>query len=418
MKSTFPCPPLITTHLAHFALARQPHFQPSMDATGPPQLGSPKDKPKDLRQRGLSDPVLFKLNEVVLSLSPTKENAEIHDAPTVPSYHNTYDSKHLSDIGWLCCTNDTNTSSLWFDNFPYSGQSATTFLEPRADAFEGVDWDPLVNAGFFPPSSPPPPLSFELDSQVAFDLTPPIFKANLESQAEFFATDLEFGTPPASGFVSSTQAIIDSGICAELDFSVTLGHGHVDTETQQPIESRSPCDENHTTSSSLLEGPLKHLSAQANATAFSPFSLSTPGPTKPNISQQPRKNSSTAFRCERGCSKSFPSRKDLVRHHKTQAHRHGETTLYRCRCGYSTPRKDHYRRHLRQISDKRPCGSQQPYFRCICRLQTAQDDVQAHLKHINACKEGTGAPGRRKKIQGPTVWKPREGSRSTTPEAK
>ncbi|OBR09477.1 hypothetical protein CH63R_08242 [Colletotrichum higginsianum IMI 349063] len=105
--------------------------------------------------------------------------------------------------------------------------------------------------------------------------------------------------------------------------------------------------------------------------------------------------------CQRGCSLSFASPKDLRRHYGSEKHARGkETKAYRCRCGYSTPRKDHYRRHLRGIEESRPCRFQRPFFECICRREETQGDAGMHLHHIDACKEGRGVSGRPKKARG------------------
>ncbi|TKW51973.1 hypothetical protein CTA1_12416 [Colletotrichum tanaceti] len=92
--------------------------------------------------------------------------------------------------------------------------------------------------------------------------------------------------------------------------------------------------------------------------------------------------------CQRGCPLSFASPKDLRRHYGSEKHARGrEVKAYRCRCGYSTPRKDHYRRHLRGIAESRPCRFRRPFFECICRREETQGDAGMHLRHIDACRE-------------------------------
>lgn len=104
--------------------------------------------------------------------------------------------------------------------------------------------------------------------------------------------------------------------------------------------------------------------------------------------------------CELGCSMSFLSRKDRRRHHISTTHADADmeanTEPFQCRCGYSTRRKDHYRRHLERA---RRCEFKQAYFQCICKNSVLESDLQQHLQHINMCTQGRGVSGRPKKQQ-------------------
>ncbi|KAK1460547.1 hypothetical protein CCUS01_08894 [Colletotrichum cuscutae] len=98
-----------------------------------------------------------------------------------------------------------------------------------------------------------------------------------------------------------------------------------------------------------------------------------------------------------GCSKSFMSPKDLRRHRNSDAHAQTDTLSYQCRCGYSTRRKDHYRRHLRQNMGKKQCKSTQRYFYCICKHSAPETDLLQQLQHIDNCASGRGTSGRPRK---------------------
>ncbi|WQF83969.1 Putative Zinc finger C2H2-type [Colletotrichum destructivum] len=85
---------------------------------------------------------------------------------------------------------------------------------------------------------------------------------------------------------------------------------------------------------------------------------SAPSPTPSH------KHTKKSLSCQRGCSLSFASPKDLRRHYGSEKHARGTVIKsYRCRCGYSTsPGNDHYRRHLRGIAESRPCQLRRPFF--------------------------------------------------------
>lgn len=116
-----------------------------------------------------------------------------------------------------------------------------------------------------------------------------------------------------------------------------------------------------------------------------------------NGAQVNRKTTNSLFQCQKGCDKSFQSPKDLHRHHESRRHAPRGVAEYRCRCGYSTKRKDHYRRHLRNISGKRSCAYRERYFRCVCQHDSFQEDHGQHQIHLDTCTEGRRKPGRPKK---------------------
>lgn len=97
--------------------------------------------------------------------------------------------------------------------------------------------------------------------------------------------------------------------------------------------------------------------------------------------------------CEKGCSRAFTSLKDLHRHYKSQSHLPVTAQTFQCRCGYTNARKDHYRRHLRQVS----CVFRHPHFHCVCFGENLDDDVHRHLEHLEKCKEGRRQTGRPRK---------------------
>ncbi|KAF6808560.1 hypothetical protein CMUS01_13868 [Colletotrichum musicola] len=107
-----------------------------------------------------------------------------------------------------------------------------------------------------------------------------------------------------------------------------------------------------------------------------------------------RRSHNGSFYCERGCHSVFTSPKDLRRHYNSGAHVQPTSKKYRCRCDYSTTRKDHYRRHLRNISAGRTCNFSQPYFYCICEYPVVEIDSQRQIRHIDTCLEGRGRSGR------------------------
>lgn len=95
--------------------------------------------------------------------------------------------------------------------------------------------------------------------------------------------------------------------------------------------------------------------------------------------------------CQKGCSKSFSSSKDLLRHYKKRAHLPADIKTYQCRCGYTNVRKDHYQRHLNR---KAPCRARHEYYRCICSENVLDDNIQKHRDHLAVCTEGQGRAGR------------------------
>ncbi|OWT42630.1 hypothetical protein VFPPC_18242 [Pochonia chlamydosporia 170] len=97
--------------------------------------------------------------------------------------------------------------------------------------------------------------------------------------------------------------------------------------------------------------------------------------------------------CQRGCDKVFQSPKDLDRHYTTRAHATSSRGVYVCRCGYSNARKDHYCRHLAQMS----CVPQRLHFQCICSEAASEADINEHRAHVKLCKVGSRARGRPRK---------------------
>lgn len=133
----------------------------------------------------------------------------------------------------------------------------------------------------------------------------------------------------------------------------------------------------------------------------SPSSCTDPSlvhtPINPQTKHRRRKiykPSGTGFSCERGCHSVFASPKDLRRHYNSGTHIESAAKKYRCRCDYSTTRKDHYRRHLRHVSTRRSCNFSRPYFECICKHGNMEDNIQEQIQHINICSEGRGRSGR------------------------
>lgn len=100
--------------------------------------------------------------------------------------------------------------------------------------------------------------------------------------------------------------------------------------------------------------------------------------------------------CQRGCSKRFWSLKDIERHYKIRTHISVNVGMFRCRCGYSNPRKDHYQRHLNK---KTQCKFRDQYlfFQCVCRGNELEDDKQRHRDHVAACVHGQRQTGRPRK---------------------
>lgn len=133
----------------------------------------------------------------------------------------------------------------------------------------------------------------------------------------------------------------------------------------------------------------------------------SPAPIRPqDISSTPRPAllpqviHKQRYSCKMGCTRSFASPKDLRRHYHSKAHAEEATKSYECRCGYSTPRKDHYRRHLSNISQGKTCTYHRPRFRCICEKEGAESNHLNQIQHVNVCQAGRGVAGRPKKTNG------------------
>ncbi|KAH9240567.1 hypothetical protein K456DRAFT_1080834 [Colletotrichum gloeosporioides 23] len=144
---------------------------------------------------------------------------------------------------------------------------------------------------------------------------------------------------------------------------------------------------------SLAEGLPSSTSPLTSASAgYTPITSEVEGYARTQLHCKLNKKK---YVCEMaGCSKSFLSPKDLRRHCNSDTHARTETVSYQCRCGYSQRRKDHYRRHLRQSMGKRQCKATQPYFRCICKHFTPENDLLQHLRHIATRASGRATSGR------------------------
>lgn len=104
------------------------------------------------------------------------------------------------------------------------------------------------------------------------------------------------------------------------------------------------------------------------------------------------------FSCGRGCRALFPSKRELERHYSTFSHQpelYDACSLvsqasFHCACGYVSPRRDNYKRHIYDCA--RP--AKQPY-RCN-NGHTGTDHLEwfAHLEGPD-CKPKRGAPRRR-----------------------
>ncbi|KAH8679339.1 hypothetical protein BGZ61DRAFT_70190 [Ilyonectria robusta] len=124
---------------------------------------------------------------------------------------------------------------------------------------------------------------------------------------------------------------------------------------------------------------------------FTPGKTPSPGSMETNNVREPQ------LPCQKGCSRSFKSSKDLLRHYKSRAHIPPSTKVFRCRCGYTNARKDHYRRHLRQHS----CTFRHPHYHCVCSQAVLDDNALQHLEHLRVCKDGQGRSGRPRKSEKP-----------------
>ncbi|EWZ78942.1 hypothetical protein FOWG_16883 [Fusarium oxysporum f. sp. lycopersici MN25] len=112
----------------------------------------------------------------------------------------------------------------------------------------------------------------------------------------------------------------------------------------------------------------------------------------PTLHEESQHSTIYKYKCEKGCGKSFKSPKDLKRHHKIRDHLDSTTKLYRCRCGFSHARKDHYCRHLAQKS----CFPKLSSYICICSM-AGESNSERHLQHVRACKAGKQKLGRPRK---------------------
>lgn len=140
----------------------------------------------------------------------------------------------------------------------------------------------------------------------------------------------------------------------------------------------------------------KHVSS-VDSLSLSPAStnLFTPGTTSSPEEMDTNNGKEPQHPCNKGCSRFFKSSKDLHRHYKSRAHIRSSTKVFRCRCGYTNARKDHYRRHLQQHS----CTFRYTHYRCICSQIVPDDNILQHLEHIRVCKEGQGRSGRPRKSE-------------------
>ncbi|KAF0315618.1 hypothetical protein GQ607_017160 [Colletotrichum asianum] len=152
---------------------------------------------------------------------------------------------------------------------------------------------------------------------------------------------------------------------------------------------------------SLIANNLPSL-AEGPPTSTSPLTCASAGctPITPEAEDcastrlDSNKSDKKKYVCAMGCSKSFLSPKDLRRHHNSDAHAQTDGQSYQCRCDYSTRRRDHYRRHLRQNMGNKQCRSKQAYFHCICKHFTPESNLLQHLQHIATCATGRGISGR------------------------
>lgn len=128
-----------------------------------------------------------------------------------------------------------------------------------------------------------------------------------------------------------------------------------------------------------------HLSSELTSKSL------TMRPAKQNMLVQAP--SRCQYSCQRGCDKVFESSKDLDRHYATRAHATASRDLYICRDGYFNSRKNHYCRHLAQMS----CLPQRPHFKCICSERPRGDDMNENRAHVKLCIAGRRACGRPKK---------------------
>lgn len=113
-------------------------------------------------------------------------------------------------------------------------------------------------------------------------------------------------------------------------------------------------------------------------------------PSQPPAGRLTQARSVSHYECQRGCSKSFKTLKDLHRHYKSRGHFSNDIKKFHCRCGYTSARKDHYRRHINQSS----CHFNYKHFRCICSQDPLDDNLQSHLGHLKQCLEGRRRTGR------------------------
>jgi len=82
-----------------------------------------------------------------------------------------------------------------------------------------------------------------------------------------------------------------------------------------------------------------------------------------------------------GCG-TFSNLRSLNRHLRTaRIHLTKESLRFRCRCGYSTPRKDHHKRHL----NENRCSGDMPF---ICWCGSSEVDRDRHEFHYVSCKRG------------------------------
>lgn len=112
------------------------------------------------------------------------------------------------------------------------------------------------------------------------------------------------------------------------------------------------------------------------------------------------------FPCERGCNRSFPSRRERDRHHGTLRHAGAQpdwdssvpspgASPFQCACGKTDARRDNHRRHVKGCTGPRP-GTPPVVFRCDRghTLTAGGDTWLAHLDGAD-CKPRKGAPPRR-----------------------
>lgn len=225
-----------------------------------------------------------------------------------------------------------------------------------------------------PSLGPWPSTSFQNSSfanQSAFDDPLPPYPSFPQLEEQCFDA---LGPPIVES--SSTLGIspheMERGSC---EASSSLSHEY--TSTLQPV----PCGFTEARRTPGTFSPVAHHPA---ARPPSPISLASSGLAK-------------NYDCERGCSrKSFTSAKDRNRHYRSEIHRTASLALYKCRCNYSTPRRDHFLRHLNHRDGHRKCAGSSAYFECICSDTTRTADYNAHLGHVEKCTYGLGKSGRRK----------------------